>query len=217
VAFDSDKEQLDAFKIWWKENGRVVVTGLVLGLGGVFGWTTWQNYTTKQAESASLLYEEIVNWAAARNYGRVDELTETLLLEFPNSGYAPMSALIRAQSAVAQDKADEAQGYLRWVVDNGDVEYLKIVANLRLAQLAVEKQDNDAALGFLDAVEPGPLSTLYEELRADIYVIEGDAEKALKHYDKALKGERVTAASRSRVEMKSADLGLGPRASVTGE
>ena len=48
-------------------------------------------------------------------------------------------------------------------------------------------------------------------------VIEGDAEKALKHYDEALKGERVTAASRSRVEMKSADLGLGPRASVTGE
>jgi len=215
VAFDSEKEQLDALKVWWKENGRVVVTGLVLGLGGVFGWTTWQNHTIRQAENASVMYEELVNWAAARNYDRVDELAGELLLEFPDSGYAPMTALIRAQSAVAQNKGDEAQGYLRWVMDNADVDYLKLVANLRLARLAAEKQEFEEAIGLLDAVESGPLSSMYEELRADIYVLQGQTEKAAEHYAQALGSERVSAASRSRIEMKSADLGLRPPSSAS--
>ena len=79
MAYETDKEQLDALKAWWKENGRVVVAGLVVGLGGVLGWTSWQSYTERQAENASRLYEEIVNWAASGNYQQVEELSETLL------------------------------------------------------------------------------------------------------------------------------------------
>ena len=55
-TFDSEQEQIDAIKTWWKENGRVITVGLVLGLGGVFGWSTWQSYATAKAEQCLLQY-----------------------------------------------------------------------------------------------------------------------------------------------------------------
>ena len=216
MALDSDKEQLDELKVWWKENGRVAIAGLVLGLGGVFGWTTWQNYTTQQAENASRLYEETVNWAAAKNFQRVNELSEQLLREYPKSGYAPLTALIRAQSAVSQDNADEARGYLRWVMDNAQNTHLKAVANLRLARLTAEKREHDAALALLNTTPAGELSVLYDELRGDIHVAAGQTEDALRHYSSALDSERVSPASRSRIEMKRADLGLRESTATSG-
>ena len=205
---DADKEQIDALKVWWKENGRVVVAGLVIGLGGVFGWQSWQTYTTRQAENASIVFEQMVDWAAARNYGRVDQFAETLLGEYPKSGYAPLGALIRAHSAVSQNRSDEARGYLQWVIDNADDDYLAGVASLRLARLAADKQEYGVTLRILGGNQPEQLDFMFEELRGDVQLAQGDVQAAHRHYQNALSSQRISPSSRSRVIMKAADLGV---------
>ena len=47
---ETDDQEVEELKRWWNENGKTVVAGLVLGLGGVFGWTTWQGYSQTRAE-----------------------------------------------------------------------------------------------------------------------------------------------------------------------
>ena len=39
--YDSEQEQVEDIKKWWKENGRSVIAGLVIGLGGMVGWKSW--------------------------------------------------------------------------------------------------------------------------------------------------------------------------------
>ena len=117
-SFDSEQEQLDAVKAWWKENGRVITIGLVLGLGGVFGWSYWQSYATAKAESASLIYAEMINWASVKNYSQSNELADNLMRDYPDSGYATFGGLVRASNAFAQNHPDEARGYLQWVIEN---------------------------------------------------------------------------------------------------
>ena len=34
----SEKEQLDAMRSWWQENGRYVIGGVMLGVAMLVGW-----------------------------------------------------------------------------------------------------------------------------------------------------------------------------------
>ena len=37
----TDEEQVEKVKAWLKENGTSIVAGVVIGLGGIFGWQFW--------------------------------------------------------------------------------------------------------------------------------------------------------------------------------
>ena len=47
---ETEDQQLEDFKKWWKENGSSIITGVVLGLAVLFGtrsWFTWQERTAE--------------------------------------------------------------------------------------------------------------------------------------------------------------------------
>ena len=206
--FDSEEEQIDAIKTWWKENGRVITIGLVLGLGGVFGWSYWQKYATEKAERASVIYEEAVNWASSRDYTQSNELADTLMRDYPDSGYAAFAGLIRASNAFAENHPDEAQSFLQWVVENAHRLDLKNLARLRVARLAADKQEYVGALSVLDeTTDPGPYYASYEEVRGDIMVAQNNQEVAATHYANALGAESLSESARRRIQMKLNDLG----------
>lgn len=208
-TFDSEQEQIDAIKTWWKDNGRVITIGLVLGLGGVFGWSTWQSHAIDQAESASMIYEEMINWASVRNYSRSNELADNLMRDYPDSGYAAFGGLVRASNAFAENHPDEARGYLQWVIENARRVEVKNLARLRVARLAADKQEYTAALSVLDeATNPGHYQGAYEEVRGDILVAQNDIQAGAQHYANALDEDRISEAGRRRIQMKLNDLGL---------
>ncbi|MEX2327847.1 MAG: tetratricopeptide repeat protein, partial [Pseudomonadales bacterium] len=41
---ETDEEQIEAIKKWWDENGKSILIGIVLALGGVFGYQAWDNH-----------------------------------------------------------------------------------------------------------------------------------------------------------------------------
>ena len=206
---DAEREELEAIKKWWKENGRVATIGLILGLGGVFGWSWWEAQTIAKEERASELYEQLVNWAAARNASQVNEIAGTLMQEYPKSGYAPLSGLIRASSAFNENQPDEAQAYLQWVVDNTDRADLQAIAKMRIARLVADRGDPDAALAQLDGVDVATLGASLSELRGDLLEAKGDNEGAAAAYNEALADEAVSPTMRRRLELKLDDLGVG--------
>lgn len=205
--YDSEQEQVEALKRWWKENGTTVLVGLVVGLGGVFGWTAWQDYQRTQADAASGLYQRQSTELAAENYAESDKAGAALREEFPSSGYAGLSALVMAKSAFEQNQTEDALRHLQWVLDSDARRELKLTARIRTARLMLDAGDIDGALALLNVESLGTFQASYDELRADIHVVQGKSEQARAAYRQALSRLDEPSAAQRRVQTKLDDLG----------
>ena len=90
---ESEDQQVEELKKWWKDNGRSIVIGVVLGIGGVGGWVGWKHHTETTAESASTLYSRLVNTAALENHAEVVQQTNALIADYPDQAYAALAAM----------------------------------------------------------------------------------------------------------------------------
>lgn len=204
--YDSDKEQLEAIKKWWKENGRSITVGLVLGIGGVVGWTSWRAYDNAQAETASIVYEQLVNLSNAQQPTLAAEQSDILMRDFPKSMYASLGALVRAKNAVEAGERAKAEGFLRWVMENAPEPGVQHIARVRLARLILGDGKPQDALRLLEDSSPDGFEVLWEEARGDALVATDDAAAASNAYEKALGATDVSASARRRLRMKLEDL-----------
>ena len=205
--YDSEKEQVEALKRWWKENGRMVVLGLVIGLGGTFGWNGWQSWRNTQAENASLTYQSLLAAAAQSDVEQVNSRGMALLNDYPESGYAPLAALVMAKSAVTEERADDAGRHLQWALEHATETGIKQIAQLRLARLAAARKDFDGALTMLRQVTLAELMAAVDELRGDIAVEREEPDTARAAYAKALEADGLPDDVRARIGIKLDDLG----------
>ena len=204
---DSEQEELEALQKWWKENGKAIVVGLVIGLGGVFGWTTWQSRVEATAERVSVVYQSMVDMAAAGDHLEALLRVEQIIADHPDSEYAVLSALLGAKSALAVDRVEDAKSFLDWVIANGARAEVRDVARVRSAKLLLDEGNQDAGLTMLANVDTPAFAAAVEELRGDIFVEDGQGEAAAKAYTAALESNSMTSGTRARVKMKLDDLG----------
>ncbi len=205
---DSEQEELEALQRWWKNNGRAVIVGLVLGLGGVVGWTTWQSRTEATAERASFVYQSMVEMAAADDQIEALRLVNQIIEQHPDSEYAALAGLLGAKSAFAAGRADDANRLLGWVIENAGRPELRDLARIRSAQLLLDAGKRDTGLEVLARVDTPAFAATVEELRGDILVDNQENDAAAEAYQAALASDSITSGTRARVQMKLDDLGL---------
>ena len=205
---DSEQEELEALKKWWRDNGRAVVVGLVLGLGGVFAWTTWNARVEAAAEQLSVLYEGVVNAAAANDNDTALQQAEVIVAENPDSEYAALAGLVAAKSALALGRPEDAERLLAWVADNAGLEELRNVARVRSAQLLAATGRHDAALETLAKVDAAAFAATVNELQGDVLSAKDDAEGAAEAYRAALAAGSSTTAAHNRLRIKLDSLGV---------
>ncbi|VFM95528.1 MAG: Putative negative regulator of RcsB-dependent stress response [Candidatus Kentron sp. G] len=203
-TYDSEQEQLEALQKWWKENGRAVISGVALGAVAIIGWSSWQVYTTQQAEKASLHYDRLLASAKDSLYEQTIEQGNFFVEELPTSGYAALAALITAKAAFRQNDMEKAKKYLQLAIDQKKSEAVQRVARLRLARLLTDEKKWDDAMALLDG-DAGEFANLYEEARGDIFLARGNWDEARSAYERVLAGGK----SQVRVRMKLDDLGSG--------
>jgi predicted negative regulator of RcsB-dependent stress response len=76
---------------------------------------------------------------------------------------------------------------LQWVVDHVEDEAVAHAARLRLARLYFGDGEKDAALALLNVNGEGGFKSEYEELRGDIYLAQGEKNRARVAYREALR------------------------------
>jgi predicted negative regulator of RcsB-dependent stress response len=204
---DTEQEELEALQKWWKENGRAVVVGLVLGLGGVFGWTAWQSRAEATAEQVSVVYQSMVEMAASDDHAEALLRADRIIREQPDSEYAALAGLLGAKSAFAIDRTDDANRLLGWVVENASRAELRDVARIRSARLLLDQGEPDAAIAMLAEISTSAFAATVEELRGDILIDDRQSEAAAKAYETALASDSMTSGTRARLQMKLDDLG----------
>lgn len=181
-----DEAQLEQLRTWWRENWMALAGGLLLGLGGIFGWEAWQKSQTGKAEQASQIYEDLKK-AAADKPEQAAQLGQTLRKDFAGTPYAAQAALLLAQNAAERSEWPPAEEQLNWVIKHGGDPGLKKIARLRLARVLWGQNKSAEALAQLDGVkDDDAFAALYQELRGDIKLSQNDREAAREAYEKAM-------------------------------
>lgn len=207
-TYQTEEEQVQAIKDWWKANGRAVIAGLVIGIGAIAGYRYWTNYQTSQSQQASLIYAQVIASAASADSSKAFEQGKSLISDYSRTPYAALTAL--TLSKLALDNADyaTAAAQLRWIIDNSGDEGLTHVARLRLARVLAAQDKPDLAISLLNVSDTSGFTTLYQETRGDIFVQQGKSGEAVVEYQKALQDVEMNPQRRRTLEMKMNDLAV---------
>lgn len=213
AAYESEQEQIEELKKWWKENGSSIVTGILLGLVILGGWRGWEAYTTQRSETASGLYEQILLALEQGQADKAREVANTLLSGYSRSPYASLAQLGLASQDLKEGNKSSSQARLQWLIDQNLLPQLTHIARLRKVKLFLAEGKLDEAKKFLENIpENGQFKGSYTELRGDIAVLQGQEEVARKLYQEALvNGEELfSSEQRNLIQTKLDNLGVAP-------
>jgi len=212
ATYETEEEQIEAIKKWWKDNGQSILMGAVLGFALLFGWRAWQSYSDGQAEQASYTYEQVMALAQQDKSDEMIAAAQKLLSEQPNSTYAALTALLQAQQNVKAEQTEAAKANLQWVIDNAKLDDLKNIAQLRKARLLMNSKEFDAAEQAIAQIQSKAYEGLKNALQGDIYLAKNSPTDAFNMYELALKDESLSPQHRRWLEMKRDDIGKNSQA-----
>lgn len=203
TTLKSDEEKAEELKAWWKANGTSVIAGIVLAIGGMFGWQQWQKYQLDRAEGASKLFAQI-------NKPEADsiKILKTLNEDYSSTAYASLAALTAAKAACGAGKTDFCIDQLRTAAKSGQSNITDI-AKIRLARTLITTGKLDEANSILNDKMPDAYESLVTELKGDIFYAKKEYAKARKAYDEAILssgGQNIEA-----LKLKRDDLGDNPK------
>ena len=207
----TEEETLAQIKEWWQRNGKPLLTGGVLALVVVFGWQYWQKRDLDQAQTASVVYQQLLDVsldASRTDPAEVVRLGNLLKKEFAGTHYAQYGSLFVAKVAVEGGRLDEAAAELRTVVDKPADQTLGELARQRLARVLAAQDKADEALKLLDGEADKAFAASREELRGDLLVQLGREDEAHAAYSKAKEALSEEAAI-GGLQLKLDDLARG--------
>lgn len=194
----SEEEQIEAFKQWWVDNGLKLVAAAVIAIGGTLSWQGWQGSQQEYAEQGSAIYSAMIDVATTETdqpltdeqKQGINASADQLKQEFSDTGYAHLSALLKAKIAVDADDLEGAASELQWVLDNNPAEDIELLASLRLARVEAANGNTDKALALLDGQDAGKLTSAYEEAKGDFHLSMGHLDAAYASYQLAIETEQ---------------------------
>ncbi len=214
-VYATEEEQVEAIKKWWKENGKSVIGGVLIGVAVLYGGKMWFEQRNQHMEMASAEYEAMMQDLNQDKKNEAADRGAAILGQYADTAYGELAALAMAKIKVDENDLVAAKSHLQWALDNAKQEEIKRIARLRLARVLLAEGKQDEALQLLNNVNVGKFAAAYDELKGDIYVAKGDVAQARTHYDLALQSLEPTSRVRRYIEMKLDDLGQ-PAADVKG-
>ena len=203
----SDREQEEALRIWWRENWRWIIGGVVLGLAILAGWNYWKTYRVKQADAAAAVYQQLQSALAKPDLEQADRLLNDLVADHRASAYTQQARLLRAKADVDAGRFAEAIALLQAVAEDSKDEELATVARLRIARLQIQLGKHDEALQALSPDKAGAFQAQVREIRGDALYAKGDTDGARAEYAAALAANADAQIDRSALELKLQQVG----------
>ena len=176
MANNTEEEQIEILKDWWDRHGKSILVAILLSVGGVLGYQSWQKNAQETGEAASLIYQDLVEASAGAAeeiaQQKADDTKDSLdedsnesdegsdesdesdesSADNPDAEAAPDAEAV----ADAETKAEEspllttARNLAQTLkTDYTDTTYA-VFAALHLAKLAVDGDDYQAAMSELE-------------------------------------------------------------------
>ena len=204
-----EEEQIDAIKQWWQENKVSVIGAIVLTLGGSFGWSQYQDYTSATAIAAADTYDEILlERASGESTDQLAMLADTIRDENGSIAFAEFAALQVAAAAAEEGNFEQAQIELEKVMAGVEVDStLGQLAQLRLAKVKAALGQEEAAIAILElGSDSFPVS--YAQVLGDIHLAAGREAAALEAYQTAKAASLMLGGQSGLIDLKVSGLSL---------
>jgi predicted negative regulator of RcsB-dependent stress response len=137
---DTEDEQLEAIKAWWKKNGSQLLTVILIGVLAFSGWRYWTNTKMVESTNASSLFEVLQGSMQQGQFGEVSREALKLIQEQPESPYALGAAMLYAKYSLEKGEDEEAIKHLTWVSETTEDAQVRHLALLRVARIQADKQ-----------------------------------------------------------------------------
>ncbi|WP_018872869.1 tetratricopeptide repeat protein [Thioalkalivibrio sp. ALJ16] len=186
MSYLTDEEKAERIKQWWADNGLAIVAGLVLGIGGLFGWNWWSDREETRAQVASEMYQALQSAGQVGQTERAAELADALIEQGRGTPYRSLAWIYRADVALAQDDREAAIRALESARDSAPDRGYREVFSLRLARQLILAERLDAAEDVLKAIRGDAFDGLRLELEGDLARARGDRDLARERYGAAL-------------------------------
>lgn len=187
--YETEEQQVEALKRWWKENRNSTIAGLLTAIIGISGFNLWKDHQQEQKLAASTLYDEVLVAMQQGKYDSVEKLQQRLAQDYSSSAYAAYASLLLAKSKVTQDDLDGAQVVLQELLKTAGNSEIGHVARIRLVKIMQAKGEFEQGLQLIaeaDTTAEGFAPT-YDELTGDLYVALDRLGEARTAYQRALR------------------------------
>lgn len=203
----SEKEQIEEMRAWWSEYGTVVIAGIVIALGGLFGFNYYNDSQLAAQVEASGLFEELAEHVGSGDVDNAEAVADRLASDYTATPYAGQSRLAMARLYMDQNRDQDAADVLAELLAMSGNEELKNVGRLRLAHVLLYQEKAQEVVDLFAGVEVSAYAGLYDEALGDAYVMLGDYANAGDAYRRALADPSPNpVVDRAFVQMKLADL-----------
>lgn len=192
MQYETEEQQVEAMKEWWAENGKAVITGIVLGALLVGAWLWWKGSQERKAVAASDNYSQTVEALESGDTDKIAELSSAAKEDHDGTLYAAYTSLAAARAAVENGDLDTAAKELEWAANNAELEEVGTVASVRLARVKAAQGDSAAGLAALPKTYSDVFAALIEEVRGDLYVLAEDNAAAKAAYQLAIDSGKAT-------------------------
>ncbi|EGR1168811.1 TPA: YfgM family protein [Vibrio parahaemolyticus] len=182
--YDTEEQQVEAIKDWWKENGKAVIIGAVVGLGGLFGWRYYQDTVIQASETASQSYTTAMNTLQEKGVDAQSDV-QAFIESNEVKEYSVLAALQLAKAQVEAKDFTAALEQLKWAQSNTKDAALYPLISYRIARIETEMGNFDAANTELGKVTDTAWAGRIAELRGDIALRQGDKDAAYAAYTEA--------------------------------
>jgi len=208
MALDyEEQEQVDELKAWWKQHGNKVMVGVTLFVLSIGGWRGWEFYQAKQTREAAVLFDGLRKELATNDAKKIRDIAGQLIDKYPRTIYATDAAMIAAKVNFESGDAKSAKAQYQWVIEHAKQTQSKELGKLRLAVVFLDEKNYSDALKQLDGTHDAAFAPLFNDLKGDVYSLQGKPLEARKAYQAALDQLPRENSFRNYVELKFDALG----------
>lgn len=214
----SEKEQLDAMRAWWAENGSYVVGGIVVGMIVIFGWNRWQAGIADAEIAASALYEDVMSAAGRGNLDAAAEPAAALFSKYASTPYAAHARLAMASLYMDRSRDQDAADALRALIESDPEKELAMVGRLRLAKVLLYQGKAEEVIELVGDRVDTAFAARFSEVLGDAYVSMGSYAQAEAAYIGALNDNPAApTVDINLIQLKINDLPAASEVATTGE
>jgi predicted negative regulator of RcsB-dependent stress response len=205
----SEKEQIEGLKQRVREYGPYALAGVIVAVGGLYGWKYYQSTRAHQGLEAAAKVEAIAAQLGGGDAVGAGKAADALRDGYGRTPYADEADLMVARGLTDAGDLLGAMARVENVIRNTGDEEMKAVAMLRKARLqrAMGKPDDglktiNAALEGGQVGELGAFAARFLEVKGDLLGDKGDANGAAAAWQEALAKDKDGVLARELVELK---------------
>ena len=219
----SEREQLEGLKQKVREYGPYALAGVLVALGGLYGWKYYQSMQQSRGLEAAAKIETLAAELGTTQRDAGAKTADAVRKTYAGTPYVDQADLLMARSLVDAGDFVGALARVETVIRTTDDNELKAVALLRKARLqrAMGKPDDGlktlaTALEARQAGELGAFAARFLEVKGDLLGDKGDTQGAAAAWREALEKDKDGVLVREIVELKLNQAGGTVPAAASG-